>query len=224
MSEQEQRPLLMCVTGMQRTGTTWITRLLADCYGVPSLTRDWTWDDVECIEIDPVIHGLDRPGPAIRRGHWSLRQYPYPETPVILTVRDPRDEVLSSYYYHKQTDLDAHARWLISQAPRGRSWNDFIIEWQMHGTPVVRYEDLHADPYRTVRRIVEELDLPALTDEAINAAIHYNTFSVMVAEGRFHSQMRHGLVGEWKLVMDPRTAAHIVRFCGPLMQRLGYET
>lgn len=218
----ERDPPLACVTGMQRSGTTWLNRMIADALNAPSLTRDHTWDRVEVAENDPVVYGLDRHGRGVRRGHWTAEQYPYPESPVVVIVRDIRDQTLSSCHYHQQKDFNAHARWVAGT--NCENWRKFVMGWSGYGAPIVRYEDLRTDTLRVLKTTLQllELDLPG--DERLAGVVHDNNFEVMQKEGRAHKLMRRGMVGEGLSGLMPQTRLRLEYTCADVMRFLGYDS
>lgn len=211
--EERKGPPFCCVTGIERSGTIWHTRLLADAFGLPGGTRSWRWDNPE---LDGAVHALDRDGPSVRRGHWYPNAYPYRGSPVVVTCRDPRDVAVSHSHYYNKPDLRAVALWL---APR---WAKFLAEWEKEGVPFSRYEDMLADPSRQLRKVIAGLGLEMPSDEAIAEAVVTNEFKVMVAEGRKHKEMRKGTAGQWREVMAPETAEAVARAIGPELARWGY--
>jgi hypothetical protein len=220
MSADNPEPFL-CVAGMERSGTTWLARLLADAFNQPCYSRARRFGP----ERDPVVHGLDREGAGVFRGHWTVRTYPY-KAPVVLIVRDPRAQALSSYHFYNKKDLGTHARWVVSKAPRGSSWSEYITEWLARDVVVTRYESLHQDAYGELYGIIRALKLPSEhlpPVDHLRKVVHDNDFRVMQERRTAHRLMRRGLTDEWRNVMSPETVAHINRACSPLMQTLGYS-
>lgn len=217
----ERDPPLCCVAGMQRSGTTWLNRMLADAFNVPSLTRDYTWDYPEAAKRDPVVYGLDRPGKGIRRGHWTAWQYPYLDSPVVVIVRDIRDQAVSSYHYHQQEDMDAHAKWVCGT--NGEHWRKYVFGWVFYGAPIVRYEDLHGSTYHVLKDVIQQLGLDLPDDDHLKQVVKEHTFSRMIRGDKKHKQMRRGKVGDWKKEMGPKTAAHLEYVCKDVMEFLQYD-
>jgi hypothetical protein len=65
---------------------------------------------------------------------------------------------------------------------------------------LVRYEDLHADPSGQLRRIVDFLGLPAVSDETIAGAVAASTFDRMrdleVSDSADSIRLRPGRAGD----------------------------
>ena len=214
-------PPLCCVAGMPRSGTTWLTRMLADAFNVPSLSRIKEWDNKKTAVIDPVIYGLERKGKAVRRGHWEAWNYPYLDSPVVVIVRDIRDQAISSYHYYEQTDLDAHARWLVGT--HGEKWRNYVFGWVFYGAPFVRYEDLHSSTYHVLKSTIQSLGLKQPDDDHLKQVVKEHTFSRMMRGDKAHKLMRRGKVGDWKREMRPKTAAHLETVCKDVMEHLHYD-
>lgn len=204
---------------MQRTGTTWLARLLADSFKVPSLSRHWRWDGEQ--KTDTVIHGLRRKGYPVRRGHWAAHNYPYPESPVVTIVRDPRDQAVSSFYYREEEKLHDHALWLMGT--HGEKWCDYLVGWWMVNAPFVRYKDLHGDTYGVLVKLIPQLGLELPPTSDIRKAVRNNDFKTMEKRGKKHILMRRGLVGEWREIMEPKTANLIKERCADIMEFFGYD-
>jgi len=203
---------------MERSGTTWLARMLADAFDQPAYSRERGFDPSR----DAVIHGLDRDGAGVFRGHWTVRNYPY-RVPVVMIARDPRAMALSSYYYHDKPDLDVHARWVVSKAPRGSSWSEYILEWLQYGAVWTQYEKLHQDTFDELFNIVRALPGKLLPTVAhLEQVAHDNNFQVMTERGTAHSLMRRGLIDEWRGMMAPETVEHIEQEHGAVMKLLGY--
>lgn len=96
---------------------------------------------------------------------------------VIYLVRDPRDTLLSYYYYLKWVEpgfskpLDA---FVLSHTPWPMDWDAYVGPWLELAARskylVLRYEDLHADPRLYCRKALDYAGLAA-TDAELDAAI-----------------------------------------------------
>lgn len=207
---------LFIVNGIERSGTTWITRLLAQCLDSPSITR---YHDAEySYKADSVVWGLDRPNRPICRLHYPVSLIPpdYYNIPILLVVRDPRDHAVSHYHAStgimKRPDIDSHARWVAG------TWDIFYSQWLGDERWWMRYEDMHENPYGEIRAAIGAFGLPIPSDETVTAAIHDNEFSRM----ENHSK-RKGKVGEWRASLKPETVHYIEQACGDTMRVFDYE-
>lgn len=219
MANFARKPLLV-VVGHERSGTIWTTRMLADALNVPSLSREPPSGQPEYeYSADAVIWGKDRPGRPIRRLHYYADAFPYPDVPVLLVIRDPRDNAVSHYHAWTATKTNLHRHALWFAAGPDSQWARYYRQWLADERVVthVRYEDLHKSTYAELECILKafELDVPP---PCILRAISDNEFSEME-----NHRKRRGKVGEWREVMEPRTSDAIWEACRGLMEELGYE-
>ncbi|HSQ69822.1 MAG TPA: sulfotransferase domain-containing protein [Steroidobacteraceae bacterium] len=108
---------------------------------------------------------------------------------VILLVRDPRDMAVSNYFQvtrregSYQGDLSSYLR-----EPRGsvdsmiRYYNVWARDRELpRDFMLLRYEDIHADPARELRRIASFIGLQQFGDDAIGRAVEHASFAAMKA-------------------------------------------
>ncbi len=205
----------LVVNGLERSGTIWTSRLIAQCLDSPSLTRSPTWDRYD--GGDPAVWGLERPNTAIRRVHYYVRDYRYGEIPVLLVVRNPLDHIVSHRYawQHGPTpNLHKHAAWLAPKIAR------FAKEWMEDERCItyVRYEDLHRRPKMELKRIISAFNFPMPPDEFIQEAIYDNEFSRMD-----NKLKRKGVLGEGRREMEERTVIHVTNACKDFMEGFDYD-
>lgn len=210
MTGAETTSPIFCVTGLERSGTIWTTRLLADSLGLQSRTRDFPYDTYK---KDAVVWGLDRDAPYIRRVHYYPSGLKF-SCPVVMVVRDPRDVAVSQAYFYRYTDnkFDSHMRWLAPQ------WGGFIREWEQDSrlASTLTYESLHLDAVGTIARVISDLDMVvAIAD--IKNAVAANEFAAME-----NWTKRKGTIGEWRVKLSPGVANRACRSIMPLMRRFGY--
>lgn len=106
---------------------------------------------------------------------------------VILLARDLRDTVVSNYFqvtrreHRFEGDISTYLHW-----PRGsfegmlRYYNVWAAERRVpRDFLLVRYEDLHADTAREMRRVAAFLGLTTVTEETIRAAVEHGSFGSM---------------------------------------------
>ena len=106
---------------------------------------------------------------------------------VILLARDLRDTVVSNYFqvtrreHRFEGDISSYLHW-----PRGsfegmlRYYNVWAAERRVpRDFLLVRYEDLHADTAREMRRVAAFLGLTTVTEETIRAAVEHGSFGSM---------------------------------------------
>lgn len=165
----------------------------------------------------------------------------------IYIVRDPR-EVAVSFAHHMGTDVEravktlgrttaseGSAKFLHSQFPQALgTWSEHVCGWLDHDlfdVLLVRYEDLHADAARELRRIADFAGL-ATDEQTVARAVAAARFERLQAtetetgfperprrEGAF---FRRGRSGAWADELSPQLAQRIVADHAPVMTRLGY--
>lgn len=160
-------------------------------------------------------------------------------------IRDPRDVVISGYYYH----LTATEIWLDEPQGRfgGRTYREHLqaldrrdgMVAEMHGTATqtitdmlawsyddprfleVRYEDLMADTAGGFRRLFEHYRLPReIVDRCVELALDCSIGGRAAA----HRHIRSGAVAQWREELDDDLKAEFKRIHGASLVRLGYET
>ncbi len=106
---------------------------------------------------------------------------------VILLVRDLRDTVVSNYFqvtrreHRFEGDISTFLHW-----PRGsfdgmlRYYNVWADQRHVpRGFLLVRYEDLHEDTARELRRVASFLELGSVSDVTIRSAVEHGSFGSM---------------------------------------------
>ena len=111
----------------------------------------------------------------------------YKNKKVIFLVRDPRDVLVSSYfqkkkrrnkyngelfdYVHEEVgSLESLLRFYNIWARNRDIPKDFLL---------VRYEDMHEDPKRELRRVLDFLDLKEVSNDVIAEAVRFTSFENM---------------------------------------------
>ena len=165
----------------------------------------------------------------------------------IYLVRNPLD-VAPSYSAHTGRSLDeaidmmgnrghshnAHVDRLALQVrQRSLDWSGHVLSWTGAGLPVhvVRYEDMHADPYRTLAHAARFLGLSDDTAR-IARAVRECGFERLRARERAEgfaerpTQMpaffRSGRVGAWRDQLSDAQVKQIIEDHGEVMRHFGY--
>ena len=216
--------------------------------------EEWTPDDVARMrpEVDALIARTSQ-GSIVCKTHNALlisRGYPTINLDVtsgaIYVVRNPLD-VSSSFADFLGVDLDTAIRFMDTDGLETQSdpsinnvelmlgsWSQHVKSWT--GTPnrrlhVVRYEDMHEHPSRTLKRLAQFLGLKPSRQRLLRA-VRNSSFKIMQAQERqqgfkerspFQKKFfRHGVVDGWKEVL---TVDQIERICAAhheQMKRFGY--
>lgn len=222
---------LIWVLGYPRSGTTWLTRLLAQCLDSPSLS--WaTENDVRLPKYrDPAVEGLHRRGPYVVRHAHGGNPGRSDDAKTLVIFRDPRDVAVSCYHYfsfHRNGNgmQDCVAQMCGTPGPvlgfvnvGKRGWAGHTAAWLAKGAPWIRYEDLLADTEITILRAIEMLGLPAQPSERVRAAVEAHRF----VNRRKDKTMRVGVAGSWSASLESELADRLFEHSRDVMQKLGYE-
>jgi hypothetical protein len=242
-SSGASRPLLVHAAH-HRGGTVWffnVYRRIAQAYGLrvmkcPTSAAVPPRIDVALYEHAGHIHDEDLGDRPVRGTH---------------VVRDPRDVIVSSYFYHRWTS----EAWVHKPDPRlgGRGLQDYLLsvsktdglmaeierflDWELGeltgwdytqpGIMELRYEDVLADEDATFRQVFEFLGFS--TRGVRRAVTLAGTQSFHRVSGRTLGQpahgehLRSGEPGQWKLHFEPRHIEAFTSGAGDLLARLGYD-
>jgi hypothetical protein len=234
------------VNGTQKTGTTWMVRMLSSVPGFRSV-GNFRGDIDRYLDVrrGDVVHGHDR---YTQRLIEALRSN---QIQVVLMVRDPRDVTVSRMYHVKR---DITHRWhhrmarmnhgdALMACIEGRSGLPGLLavasisrSWLEAGTEAccVRYEDLTADPMGELARVLEFLGIGA-RPLLIRAIVARTRFERLTAGRRIwkpgrtpgvedsSSHFRKGIVGEWKNHFDAAHVRRLKEVAGQLLIDWGYE-
>lgn len=111
----------------------------------------------------------------------------YKQKKIIFLVRDPRDVLVSSYFqkkhrwkrydgdlsdylYEKKGGFEAIIKFYNIWATNRHIPKEFVL---------VRYEDIHKDPYRELRKVLQFIGIKRFSDEVIADAIEFASFDNM---------------------------------------------
>ncbi|MFG0252281.1 MAG: sulfotransferase domain-containing protein, partial [Phycisphaerales bacterium JB038] len=230
------------VAGLPKSGTTWLERMLVSVPGY----RKWIPGYIPQTGHDLLPGTLDRPpvGYTVTRVHTQPRRRNLDllhalGRPYVILYRDPRDIVVSSYYYARNdAEVQYHEKALAVDLD---GWIDLFIDERLEEYlawcigwldgrdaargAVFRYEELLRDTAGQLAAILQhfEIDLPS---EAIRAIAERHSFQQ--ATGRQAGQAdntafnRKGVAGDW---LNHFTDSQRERFracAGERLERIGY--
>ncbi|NEN88672.1 MAG: sulfotransferase domain-containing protein [Okeania sp. SIO3H1] len=123
----------------------------------------------------------------------------YQEKRVIFLVRDPRDAIVSNYYQKTKRRLAYNgslSEFIREENGRFTTLIRFYNIWaENRNVPqdflLVRYEEIHRDRQKELRRVLHFLDLPEIADALIAEAGEYASFEnmrKMEVENQFKSR------------------------------------
>lgn len=202
------QPLI--VAGAERSGNTWLLRLLSDLLQAP--IKD---DDRWCRDCN---------------GKWMLfkvhMQTDRYDGPIVGIVRDPRDMVVSRVYVRtnmpgsQQAKLNMLIDQLDIRDEKGRTYIEIIQEWQQRGIPIIRYRDLMNDGPATLAQVASELTGETFTEQQAAETFDRVTFERCKATDPHF--VRKGIIGDWESHFNPAHRKQITRMAGKHMLEFGF--
>uniref|UniRef100_O35400-2 Isoform 2 of Sulfotransferase 2B1 n=2 Tax=Mus musculus TaxID=10090 RepID=O35400-2 len=213
-----------------KSGTNWMIEIVCLILkdGDPSWIRsEPIWQRAPwCETIISAFNVLDRPSPRIMSSHLPIELFTKAffssKAKVIYVGRNPRDVVVSLYYYSKIAGQlkdpgtpDQFLQNFLKGEVQFGSWFDHIKGWirmqNQENFLFITYEELQQDLRGSVQRICEFLGRP-LGEEALSSVVAHSAFAAMKAntmsnysllpaslldhrQGEF---LRKGISGDWK--------------------------
>lgn len=232
-----------------RSGSTWSRFLLGNL-----IHQDEAVTFTNMDRLVPIIY--NHPDRVLRRLPRVLKSHEcfdprYPR--VIYIVRDPRDVAVSFYFYNIKVGVipdgysmdDFVNQWIaakvVDYADRVGCWQDHVLSWLRlrQGKPgfvLVRYEDLLADPAKTLAELAPLVGIDP-TPERIERAVRLSSVSHMQALEKQQSQewiatkgtrqdipfVREAKAGGWRKKLSPLAVKMIEDAWGPTIKELGYD-
>ena len=241
---------LIFVASLAKSGSTWFADLLA---GLPGFRKyqpaGWTASLLDAPHHDfyPGIVQETSRRLAVVKGHTmgsveNAAALHRNGTPYFITVRDPRDQIISGYWYLRNRPLHP-----VHEVAMDLSLTDFITleldpetaaiprldwlrSWIANRDPskslIVRYEDLLRDTMAELQGCFDFLKIqvdPRQVEEIVAA----NTFEAKAGRapgtedtGSFR---RKGVAGEWREVFTEQQRERCAFFFEEVISTLGYE-
>lgn len=231
------------VVSFPKSGATWIDFLLANTNIIMSnIDREVTFYNVhhfvpdihDSIDLSPVV--LTFPGFRFIKSHSPYNPL-YKN--VIYVVRDPRDVLVSYYYFMKGLGgYSGSLSQLIRSEMYGISaWLKHVEGW-IDNSPaslpffMIKYEDLKLNAESELFKVYEQLGY-VIPDSILSKAVEMSSFSNMkVAEKKLNyggrpvtnnfKFMRKGVSGEGKDEISASDHEYIINHAGDMLSRLGY--
>ena len=237
------------VTAYPKSGSTWLTRLLADVLNCPAGGSHPSEDKKELAS-----EGWDRPEPyVVCKGHYRINKAgalnPRPhelntdlitDDHVVHLVRDPRDIAVSAALYHEK-DLSEIIAGMVQGSLYGLPpWAAYVDRWRRlilkNNRPVlsVMYEEFLRHTGREVEILLRTIGIPFDLDR-LPDAVHRQGFTQRLAQISGDTKMakskrnlnaklmRHGVAGDWRKHFSTKQLDWVMRYWQHEMELLGYE-
>ena len=227
------------VVSYPKSGNTWM-RFLIFSY---LFDRQATFEDMD--KIMPYAPPKWRPGitsiSVILKSH---ERWPQQYNKVIYIIRDPRDIVISLYYWHIKTgffDMSENKatssseyidKFLFSNYLWEIPWDTHIEEWVDGGDKLpggflfVKYEDMLANIEAEFRRVVDFLNLQWVQQKAERAIRNCSLGKMQRVENKKENAIpfaRKGESGQWKKELSPTVVRQFSERFGVMMEKMGYS-
>ncbi len=228
------------IVGYPKSGTTWITRLVAELLQCPVAGF---WAEPDNPEI--AIEGAGRQSPYnCYKSHHQYRELSefteFNDLLPIYVARDPRDVALSGSHTLVQqssaSDQAIRLKRMIAAVLQGDkdvhywcrvSWKDHVLQYLEQGVFYLRYEDMLDEPTRESIRLLRYIGLER-NAEQIDSAIEKQSFQAarerfLQRDDRWRAHfLRVGTKEQWKSELTPEQLAQFDEALGPMLIRLGY--
>lgn len=239
---------IIFIAAFAKSGSTWLANMLAGLPGFRMLyPAEWRIEESDLYER--IFTSEFRHKLVVFKHHtWAtpanvdlLSKY---ANRYIITMRDPRDMIISSFYYIKNhpehwqhdflsrnnvsigdyidyyLDSDAFLKYII----------DWLLLWETNRDParsiLIKYEDLVYDTFSELKRCLDFLGFHIHNDK-IRDIVDRHSFLKQAGRPRGtedrKSFLRRGISGEWKEVFTRDQKVKFSTLADDFMRQLGYE-
>ncbi len=235
------------IVSFPKSGNTWVRFLVANLLNSNDLPNFANIDQLVPESEEVTARDLRKlPRPRIMKSHHAFQ----PRFPrVIYIVRDPRDVVLSQYYFYRKRRRIADdypieqfvSRFVAGLTSDYGSWGQNVASWlaTRHRTlafQLLRYEDLVADTTRELAKVASFLNIPTTPEQLAQAVERSSARQMRKMESadvncsvtkntrRDIPFVRSATTGEWKSGLPESCVTEVEHAWAPLMHWLGYAT
>ncbi|XP_010186291.1 PREDICTED: sulfotransferase 1 family member D1-like isoform X2 [Mesitornis unicolor] len=231
----QARPDDLLIATYPKSGTTWLSEILDMIYhdgDVEKCRRDVIYNRVPFLEmkVPGMLSGVEQlektPSPRLVKTHLPIHLLPTSfqdkGCKVIYMARNPKDVVISYYYFYQMAKLHPDPgtlaefleTFLAGKAAYG-SWYEHVRGWwdkrQEKWLLYLFYEDMKKDPQREVRKILQFLGREvsegtvarilhhtSFQEMKKNPAANYETIPTSMMDHNLSPFLRKGISGDWK--------------------------
>ena len=240
------------ISGLPKSGTTWIGNLFASLDGfdrfIPSkwnLHRPEKWGKYS--DLYPGFFDEFKNRLAVIKGHtwgspYNVQILKDSGLKYIITVRDPRDKIISHYWYVQsrknhwdhplvlENPLSEFISYKLCSGEFEKESIDWLRVWlanrDKEKSIIVRYEDMISDTYVEMNKILDFLGINCRKSE-VNSIIDLNSFKKIsgrnLGEEDNKSFLRKGVYGEWKTIFNENQKKIFSNLGEDIIKSLGYE-
>ncbi len=228
------RPTDTFVASYPKSGNTWLRFIIANL-----MTDDVevTFRNIHDFVPEPeyAAYSLD----AVRGSRMIKTHWPYFSVfpRFIYVVRDPRDVVVSHYFFSvKHRWFRGTMEQFVSARQRFGDWGTHVrgaLDEQARRPSdvlLLRYEDMLDDPHGAVERVASFLDFRA-SRKRVERVVDLTSFATLKRNERLHGGMysasdegffRSGRTGQWSTEVPESAVCELEEKYGELMRRLRY--
>lgn len=197
------------VVAYPKSGVTWLVHLLSDLLDSPQ-------QDIDGGAVIGAWGVRDDGGYVIRKSHDSYSAA-YRRKNIVLLVRDPRDVIVSTFYYLRYPNID---RAVDEVTYDYEAW---LQSWQGEYTVLTQYRWLRNQTDAELYRIATTVTGAAQDMRKVGEAVDRQRFENMQIQLHDSHFMRKGIVGDWRNHLSDNQCQRVYSRLGGLMKGLGYE-
>jgi len=237
--------IIFCAT-LPKSGSSWLSNMLSSIKGFDQFTPyEWELDNHD-ISLETFKRYRKRLG--VIKGHTrgrinNVNVLRTLNLKYIITLRDPRDKIISEYWYIKKLPghwdfnnvntmtLNEFINYKLESNEYKTETIDWVEEWlknrDVEKSMIIKYEDLLADTFGIFQGIISFLDINLSTTE-IKLIIDRNNFKKISGrkpgEEDTKNFLRKGIAGEWKEVFTNEQKEMFTKIGEHLIEKLGYKS